>query len=636
MSAGPRSLAQESGESSAAGEKKTTVAAPSPATSGRDKASDEARDATGRDAVASGAITGRVLGDDGQPLAAVVIYAISRNPGATIRPPTPAMTREDGQFRIENLEPGVYNISTLAPGYVIEREPSTERPSFNHRRLGDFVTIRMIKGGVITGTVTAASGEPIVAVGVRAYRVRELDGQPLREALFSFGFDQQTDDRGVYRIYGLEPGVYVVAAGGTSQNSFGLPGAYDSDAPTFYPSATRDTASEIAVQGGQESSGIDIRYRGERGHTVSGTISIAGAQAADNFAGINITLTHVASGVFAGTAWLSGRDAERGFSFDGVGDGDYDVQARRQTRTGDVSASPVRRVSVKGADVTGLTLALAPLASVSGKLILEPMRADERTAAACAEERRNILPQEIVLNARLDDKGSTQQGQRPRPTQRAESTPNDGGDFTLRNLEGGRYRIGARPLDESWYVRAVQMPAAPAQAPAAPKGGAAARAAAPSVNTQANVTSSREALDLKTGQQLSGLSVHVAEGAASLSGRVVPNVEGAQLLHATETRLHLVPAEREAADNPLRFAETFLRADGSFAFTNLAPGRYWLLVRMPDGNEKPAALQRPVAWDADARARLRLEAEATGTAIELKPCRTTSDYTLRYPQSATK
>ena len=31
------------------------------------------------------------------------------------------------------------------------------------------------------------------------------------------------------------------------------------DAPTYYPSATRDTAAEVSLRGGEESSGIDIR-----------------------------------------------------------------------------------------------------------------------------------------------------------------------------------------------------------------------------------------------------------------------------------------------------------------------------------------------------------------------------------------
>src|SRR5205085_5820145 len=80
----------------------------------------------------------------------------------------------------------------------------------------------------------------------------------------------------IYRIYGLVPGTYIVQAGppGTGPGGFG-PNAlspYNGDAPTYYPSAVRDTAVPVAVHLSGEISGIDIRYRGEKGHAVSGKV----------------------------------------------------------------------------------------------------------------------------------------------------------------------------------------------------------------------------------------------------------------------------------------------------------------------------------------------------------------------------
>src|SRR5262249_56752674 len=81
---------------------------------------------------------------------------------------------------------------------------------------------------------------------------------------------RSTDDGGVYRLYGLSPGTYVVF----TRNSFhAIASPYDKDAPTYYPSSTRETAAEVTVTSGGEASGVDIRYRGERGHAVSGSIS---------------------------------------------------------------------------------------------------------------------------------------------------------------------------------------------------------------------------------------------------------------------------------------------------------------------------------------------------------------------------
>ena len=56
-----------------------------------------------------------------------------------------------------------------------------------------------------------------------------------------FAGRRTTDDRGRYRLYGLKPGTYLVIAGGIRENT--LPTAYDGNAPTFFPSATRDAAT---------------------------------------------------------------------------------------------------------------------------------------------------------------------------------------------------------------------------------------------------------------------------------------------------------------------------------------------------------------------------------------------------------
>ena len=92
--------------------------------------------------------------------------------------------------------------------------------------------------------------------------------------------------------------------------------------------------------------------------------------------------------------------------------------------------------------------------------------------------------------------------------------------------------------------------------------------------------------------------------------------------------MYLVPADRELANNVLRYSETFVKSDGSFALENLAPGRYFILSRVEAPTE-PDTLPRPMAWDAAARAKLRRDAEAANTIIELKPCQQVADYELK-------
>src|SRR6185295_10301534 len=117
-------------------------------------------------------------------------------------------------------------------------------------------------------------GEPVIAVRVRATMVRDVRGEKPRAP---FNSEQPTDDRGVYRIYGLRPGTYIVSAGGPGFSPTFNP--YDSDAATFAPSSTRDNAAEVVVRSNDDST-IDIRYRGEPGHVISGAIKSGGPNGA--------------------------------------------------------------------------------------------------------------------------------------------------------------------------------------------------------------------------------------------------------------------------------------------------------------------------------------------------------------------
>src|SRR5215471_6790942 len=148
--------------------------------------------------------------------------------------------------------------------------------------------------------------------------IRDYKGQPPRYSSPSGRF-QPTDDRGVYRMYGLAPGTYVVAAGGGRVSGYGV-NPFATDAPTFAPSSTRDTAAEIVVNAGEESSGVDIRYRDEPGHIVSGSVSTT-----DQEQGFRVELTSAANGLEQAPYGAEQAAGGHGFMFVGVADGDYEV-----------------------------------------------------------------------------------------------------------------------------------------------------------------------------------------------------------------------------------------------------------------------------------------------------------------------
>lgn len=556
-----------------------------------------------------GSIMGRVISDDGLPLASATVLLIAKNPkpGAINAAGNTAGTDIEGKFQIDNLERGAYNIIAFAPGYVTADLTAYDgsRPIY---RVGDTATIRMVKGGVITGAVTNANGEPVVAAPVRAVRVRDLDGRPVRETLqFTSSRPRQTDDRGIYRLYGLEPGAYVIAAGGKSSFSI-RPTAFDGEAAIYYPATTRDAATEVVARGGQEITGIEIRYRSERGHIVSGTITGAFESGTPyNYATV-ITLWHAASMTAEATTFVVGNGNERGFSFEGVADGEYEIGAVRQSEREKIAA-PFRHITIKGADVTGLQLALAPLGSIAGHLALVPLAGTERKDN-CASKRK-ALSQEVVIIARRDNRVALKEQTRTGPASTFEVTPDAKGDFALRNVDAGRYQLEVGLPGRAWYARSITLTGATASGQS---------------NQSNDVT--RDGVALRLGERVAGINIVVAEGAASLHGRVIPVVENSPL--PARMRVYLIPAERERADDALRFLVAHIKSDGAFTVSNIAPGRYRVFARTESVNESLETGDRPAVFDADARVRLRREAETANTTLEVKLCQRLADYVLRY------
>jgi hypothetical protein len=566
-------------------------------------------------------ITGRVVDQNNAPLEDATLISMPAGlinmqqtvmTAAKIRPTS---SDERGRFTIDNVAPGAYMIYANLPGYVaVPDDNETREPKYY--RPGDTASIRMVKGGVITGTVTTMTGEPIIGIKLNAIRLRDLKGRAMSQNSFDLQREFRTDDRGVYRIYGLLPGTYLISAGGRSIVPI-LTGAYDSDAPTYYPSATRDTAAEVTVHSGEEMGAIDIRYRDYTGYAMSGTVSGATPGSGMNVA--IVILSDAATRSFSGMAITPLAQGAQSFQFDGIPDGEYTIAA---TVSDSSAGSPPRRVIVKGADATGVELVIAPYASIAGRVVVEPAPTAERKAEC--QPHRAISVEETILLARADNKVTKQADDKTQLPARqlkpfslfpfpANSTPNNKGEFKISRLDAGRQRIVIRFPSDDWYTRSLKLPPPPPASEA--------RDAA------------RNGVVVKSGEQVQGLTVTLAEGAASLRGRVAQVTESARL--PDRLHVHLLPMEKEAADDLLRYYEAEVRGDG-FELKNLSPGRYFVIVRRAADDSTSEDGPPPVAWDADARQRLRQRAEAANTLLELRPCQRMVDYIIKYAPAARK
>jgi hypothetical protein len=530
----------------------------------------------------SGSISGRVIGDDGRPLASANVYL--RGSNVTIGESRSVAVDDDGRFQISDLSSGNYRIRATAPGYVDQNYIDPDKGMRRYYRTGDNVTLTMIKGGVITGVVTGPNGEPVVAVSVWAVRVRDTEGHTLGKS--SREFEQVTDDRGIYRLFGLPPGSYLICAGkGELVSSSRI---FEDDAPTYYPSTSHSSAREVAVRSGEEVGGIDIRYRGDQGHTISGRV-LGSAGSKSNSDTIDVTLSHIPGGVVEATAELDLDEDDRSFKLQGVPDGEYELLAECRARSENGAASPARRIVIKGRDLTGVDLQLVPLGSIAGRVLFEARKPDQKID--CAGKRSGSLEETVILGRRDErDKGKDRSISRSLPV---DDTPDKRGNFALRSLDAGSYHLDLKLQSENWYIRSVTL----------------------------NKIAAGNGIALRAGDRLTGLVVTIGEDGGGIRGRVVPAAEGEQL--PAGLRAHLVPAEKEQAENALRYAEVEIR-NGEFEFVNIAPGKYWILARF--GGET----DRPVAWDSEGRAMLRREAMAVNNVIDLGPCSRVRDYFLHF------
>lgn len=543
----------------------------------------------------TGNVTGTVVGDRGQPLVGVSVIVRRLNVvGGSGRQVT---TNSEGNFEARNLEVGLYSVTVSAPAYVMPvRDPNTPAPLY---RIGDSVRLDLSRGGVITGTVTNATSDPVVSVRVRALMVRDGNGREMKGPLISMGVSA-TDDRGIYRIFGLPPGTYIVEVGGNSNSLTSAITPYDLDGPTYAPSSTRDNATEVTVSLGQESS-VDVRYRAEPGHRVSGTVKNLGTF------GSSISL-HPVDGEWIAIANTFQGPNDRGFVFYGVADGIYDVLA--QQRVGapatapDISFSDGQRIAVKGADVKGLELVTKPLASLSGTITLQPSNASE-----CAGKRKPSLAETMVTIQRNRSSAESV----PIILQRtaAFGAPNKNGSIEWKNLVSGQHAVIPRFFARYWYLQSITLTTL---------GAASAKAAL----SNQKIDVARNWINLKSGDRLSGLTITLAEGAGSVRGRLAV-AEGASA--PSNLNVFLVPVEREKADDVLRYFAADVAADQTFSADNLPPGRYWVIAQPRFPRDEPGTnLRLP---DAGAiRTKLRTAAELSKNEIELKPCQNVSNYQL--------
>jgi hypothetical protein len=428
--------------------------------------------------------TARIAGIvvDTDPNATPIRRVILTLTGAELPRGRTTISDDQGRFVFDQLPAGRFTLTSTKVAYIAGAYGATRpgRPGVPLQiAAGQAMTdvrISMTRGAAIGGALRTEMGEPAANIRVAVFQVPPPGAAPnlVIAALAT------TDDRGVYRVFGLLPGKYLVAStlplGGrlsevvalssgdidralrelqqrTGLSMAGTPppagspdplpaGSY-SAAPIFYPGvAVPSSATPLVLAAGDDRSGVDFAVPFVRVVKIEGAlVHPSGTPPTVQFAirtdGLRLTSLLANVPVFASKVEPPGRT----FTYSNVSPGRYVITVR--TRSGDPLYARAE-VDVAGADVTGLVLNLQPTIALRGRIVFDGKSPAPQTPVSVQLTAAN--------GAGGGGSGSTQLGNLHIPPGVASAD----GTFAVTDIVPDEYRLTTNVAESSgWWLRSA-------------------------------------------------------------------------------------------------------------------------------------------------------------------------------------
>lgn len=449
---------------------------------------------------------------------------------------TRAVTDEKGQYRFTNVAAGRFRVAPLAEAFVVESNGARAvgvAVTVSEGQMVSNIDFTLARGGVITGRVTDSDGRPVIAERINLTTSAESgQAQPFNGGnRISF----ETDDRGVYRIYGLPAGRYILSAGGGDRPGVSRRIRYPR---TFYPDAVEQAQAQIVeVQSGSEVENIDIRLGAPmKAYAVTGRA--VDAQSGQPVFGAPISVGRERGAGPAGASSAT-TNAEGEFRITGLTPGRYTASVRSSGFPGggaetssDFYSDPVS-FEISGDNATGVEIKVQRGASIAGVVAIEGA-SDPSVAARLSQ----LM---ITANSR-GQSGQASQGQAGRGgaggrQNFAQVGPN--GAFRIGGIAPGRVRLNVNGFGNGLSLVRIE------------RGGAA-------INGD---------FDVASGEQITGVRVVVGYGAGVIQGRVV--ITGGALPPGTRLMVSVRSLTSAGQNRPAQ-----VDASGQFRVEGLLPGSY--------------------------------------------------------------
>ena len=497
---------------------------------------------------ARGSISGRVTIKEKS--AEGVVVSLRKDLASPFEAAQRATTDQDGFYRIANVAPGTYEVTPSAPAFVPSnaKEPKAKTVLVGEDENIEDINFALVRGGVITGRVTDADGRPVIQQQVNIFLVASFEQQSQQRQIFATA-GGQTDDRGIYRVFGLLPGRYKVGVGRSDEvfnQSFGTPRSTYKQ--VFHPDVSDQAkATVIEVGEGTEANNVDIALgRTLQTFTISGRV-VDGEKSlpVPNIQlGLQRNLGQRVEYVTAAVTTNNQGD----FVAEGLLPGKYtifllpnqNIPLRTETFNFDIIDQ----------DVSGLTVKLIQGASLSGIVVVE---GENKTTIAKFAELQLMA---FVASA----------SGRTGPGSSASSPIGPDGSFLLAGLPGGTVNIMVSGNTSSFPAKGFNV----------------ARIEREGV-TQPHI-------EIKDGEQLTGIRVVLVYGNATLRG--VVNLENGQMPAGARFFVRLTKPG-EISNVNLRPPQVDAR--GHFLIEGLLPGVYELHASVGGLQMQPRTVKREVS-----------------------------------------
>jgi hypothetical protein len=466
--------------------------------------------ATGAQAPPGAVLAGVVVTADSPPQPvrrAIVTLAPSQGTGVALN--QSAITDDQGRFSFTTIAPGRYTATaskvaylTSAYGATRPGRPGTPIAVGAGERRGD-LRIVLPRGAAITGIVRDPAGDPAANVVIslaRAESATELSGYVERQDRIS------TDDRGVYRAFGLAPGDYLVAATPIINDVDNVARLSEIDidarlralrtrapassalpttsraaaaaepgsaagaerfayAPIFYPgTANVSSATPVRVGAGEERAGIDFTIDLVQTVRVSGTVVTADGSP---YTTARLSITPIGPPLpYVSDHRLAARPvADTRFTFESLTPGRYLLLAQGIPGTPPAGKEPavvnggifelvpeatmfaMTEIAVTNVDVTGIALILRPMMNLSGRVVFE---------SAPATTPPDLTKVRVGLGAASAGQSMTNRGQSFGVTVPEPVTAAADGTFRVPRILPGTYTVAASVAGAGgWWLKSA-------------------------------------------------------------------------------------------------------------------------------------------------------------------------------------